>query len=426
MVPKNFPLKAVLFIVVISASLVLSGCMRDRTHHRSFADYPGFKEYYGQRCAVEAAESIVPQGDQKLLERYRPRLILSPGGRYPVDFYRDYLPYTVLRRYSDKEIEAEMVTPELLKTVQGDSRYYLDFQFDHYQKDGRDRRLTETAGGNKLSETASAMYGRVYRERVDFLVRSGENLSRDLIFLKYNIAFAISGLAAKLPRGYEGFLRMAGLDLEDWHELDNFVAIHVVLDEKQEPLAVILAQHNHHRTYLIDKDLPLPLDDRMVFDIALRSNEVYPASKSHEAVGHRVIRWSLYLKFLLSGEDPPFARGIDISYGLGAGGQEIATYLISLSPCDPFYTTKILLGEPRPFWGRYIGRDGPPGADYYAVPALLPMGNLLKFSYLRDGDLEDIRMLDEAIDLKEKSIDIEKMINYGGLRLSSEWARSGR
>jgi hypothetical protein len=164
------------------------------------------------------------------------------------------------------------------------------------------------------------------------------------------------------------------LDPGDWHELDNFVAVHVVLDEREEPRAVLLAQHNHHRTYLVGRDIPLPPDRRMSFDIALRSNEVYPSSDSEEPVRHRAVRWPLFMKYLISGEDPPLMRGHDLTVGIRAGGAEIPYELALLSPCDPFYTAKIMLGEPRDFLGRYIGRDGPPGADYYTTPALLPRG----------------------------------------------------
>jgi hypothetical protein len=97
----------------------------------------------------------------------------------------------------------------------------------------------------------------------------------------------------------------------------------VVLDEKERAVAVILAQHNHHRTYLVGKDIALPADGRMVFDIALRSNEVYVDSQDALPVEHRVARWTLYMKYLLSGEDAPFFRGYDLTYGVRAGGREI-------------------------------------------------------------------------------------------------------
>jgi hypothetical protein len=152
----------------------------------------------------------------------------------------------------------------------------------------------------------------------------------------------------------------------------------------------------------------------MSFDIALRSNEVYPSSDSEEPVRHRAVRWPLFMKYLISGEDPPLMRGHDLTVGIRAGGAEIPYELALLSPCDPFYTAKIMLGEPRDFLGRYIGRDGPPGADYYTIPALLPLGDLLQFSYLRDGAPEDIRVLEEAIDIKEGTMDVERIREHGG------------
>ncbi len=79
-----------------------------------------------------------------------------------------------------------------------------------------------------------------------------------------------------------------------------------------------------------------------------------------------------------------------------------------------------MLGEPRLFLGRDIGRNGPPGADYYAVPQLLPLGNLLKFSYLQYGEQDDIEMIGEAIDEKKKSVNINQIMEYGGATLYSD------
>ncbi len=163
-------------------------------------------------------------------------------------------------------------------------------------------------------------------------------------------------------------------------------------------MAVLLAQHNHHRAYVAGRDILADEDGRFTFDVALRSNEIYPASQSREPVRHRVIRWSLYLDYLLSGERPPFLQGFDVTYGRKAGGKIITPEVVILSPCDPLYTSQMLLGEPRPFFGIYLGRDGPPGSDYYTVPELLPLGNLLKFAHLHDDDQADIEVVRSAID----------------------------
>lgn len=385
-----------------------------RTYH-TFAEYPGFKEYYDKSCRQGKPFPTISEKERKLLQKYRPRFIVPPGGRYFIDFYEDYLPFTALRRYPEKTILENKVDPETLKKVQGDLGVYLDFRLASFREAGLDRRFKDLKQQDSIKKRKPVVYGRFFQERVDFAGENEKLYSKSLIFLKYNLVFVMSGLPARLlPVGLETILKLTGLDPDNWHELDNFVAVHIVLNEEEKPVAVILAQHNNHRTYLVGKDIFLPSDRRMVFDIALRSNEVYPASNSKGPVEHRVIRWNLYMKYLLSGEGGPFFRGYDITYGIKAGGREGPYNLAFLSPCDPFYRAKILLGEPRPFMGKYIGRDGPPGSDYYAIPSLLPLGNLLKFSYLHDYDPEDIKMVEESIDAKKKKIDVKRLMDYGG------------
>jgi hypothetical protein len=323
-----------------------------------------------------------------------------------VDFYRDYLPCTAMRLYPDGILISDEVTRELLLDHRRDRRAYLDLD---------EKCISEARVG------PAALYGRVYRERVSFPAGEGGEETFTLTFLKYNIVSAVSGLAAELPRLHRLLLLLPGLDAESWHELDNFAAVHVVLDENLEPLAVVIAQHNHHRTFLIGRDLTLPADGRIVFDVAKRSNEIYLSSDSVDPQRHRVVQWSLQLEYLLSGRDRPFFSAWDITYGPEAGGREEKFDLKVLSPCDPLYISEMLLGEPRPFFGVYIGRDGPPGSDYYNLPALLPLGRMLKFGYLHDGDEEDIALVEAAVDRKGKKIDIPKILKYGGERFLKDW-----
>jgi hypothetical protein len=383
-------------------SFALSGCETETKGYRTFADYPGFKEYYADHCRDGEPLPLTVDQDKELLHKYRPRLVLPPGGQYPIDFYRDYLPCTILRRYPGGAIIAERLTPEVLKTNQHNASVYVDLQLDRFRAAGL--------------QSKPSVYGRVYREPVTFPDGNRGKVTLNFTFLKYNVVFATSGLPARLPTGIETLLKLVGFDLSDWHQLDNFVAIHVVLDEQEHPVAVILAQHNHHRTYLVGKDVALPADGRMVFDIALRSNEVYLDSQNSSPIEHRVVRWTLYMKYLLSGEEAPFLHGYDVTYGIQAGGKEISYGLVFLSPCDPFYTATIMLGRPRTLLWWSIGRDGPPGADYYEIAPLLPLGNLLKFSYLHDNDPEDIAMIGRSIDVKKRKIDVPRIIEHGGAR----------
>ena len=409
----------ILATVTVCLALAFGGCRPAGKTYRSFADYPGFEEFYGGRCREEEPP---PAGeDRELLLRYRPRLILPVGGRYPIDFYRDYLPHTVLRRYPEKSVVTEKVTPEVLDANRDNKGVYLDFQAERYRAAGLGRRVGKEEEGIPLATRMPVVYGRIIREQVSFPVEGGISSAFPITFLKYNAVVAVSGLPAGLPKGYDLLLRIAGFSPEEWHDLDNFVVVHVVLDEEKQPMAVILSQHNSHRTYLVDAQITLPLDGRMLFDVALRSNEVYPASDSPDPVRHRAIRGNRYLKYLLSGMDRPFLSADDVTQGLMGGGKEIPYEMVFLSPCDSFYTARILLGEPRRLFGRYIGRDGPPGADYYAIPPLLPLGNLLMFGYLRDGDPEDIRMVEEAVDEEKKSIDVLRIMEHGGKRFFRDW-----
>lgn len=392
------------------------GCSAQKSEYSTFADYPGFSEYYGKRCSDISTSTIISDTDKTLIRRFSPRFILPPENYFPVDFYREYLPFTVLLQHPENNVVSDAVTPELLRRYQHNRQFYLDFQQNRFRMAGLDRRVAE--GGQKpgVQKRNAVVYARIYTEQVSFPCSSGGDCARNLTFLKYNIVFPVSGLPARLPFGYESLLRIIGLDPDDWHELDNFVAVHIVLDEKDNPVAVLLNQHEYSRTYVIGKDIPLPPDKRVAFDIAIRSNEAYPASGAENPVEHRVIKDIFHLPYLLSGEDPPLVRGHDITRGINAGGKEVVYTLLFLSPCDPLYTASIVLGELRPFLGNSIGRDGPNGADYYTIPQLLPLGKLLQFSYLT-GEQEDIRVVKRAINRENKTIDTYQIVEYGGIKL---------
>jgi len=399
-------------VLVLSAAVTLSllagtvPCRGAEGYH-TFADYPGFAEYFEGTCRSES-EELPPDIEKALLSRYRPRFILPPGGERPLDFYRSYLPCTSMRRWPDRSLVSGEVSKGLLREHLRSRSVYLDFDPDCY---------------GKRAPAEPVVYGRVYREMVPFPLEAGGMVEKELLFLKYNLLFSRSGLAADLPLTHRLLAAFPGLDAGDWHELDNFAAVHVVLDEGEEPLAVLLAQHNHHRTYLLGKDIFLPPDGRLLFDVAERSGEVYPSSASPEPQRHRVVRWSLYLDYLLSGENRPFFHAHDVTYGPRAGGSEVAYELAFLSSCDPLYRAEMLLGEPRPFMGRYIGRDGPPGSDYYNIPPLLPLGKLLKFAYLQDGDEDDIAAVRKYIDVKRDSINIDRIVDHGGRTFYLDWQK---
>ena len=190
-----------------------------------------------------------------------------PGAPWPIDFYRDYLPNTVLRDADQKgRIVARHVTHEMLRNLGNRRHFYLDL-----------RRVPNLRREGKTP----VVYGRIYHENVSLSNGQGVTQVRHLTFLKYNVVFALSGLPAGLPWIYEKGLRLLGLNPEDWHQLDNFCAVHVVLDAAEQPVAVLLTQHNYHRTYLVGRDIPLPKDGRMIFAAAKRSNYIQTWERRH-------------------------------------------------------------------------------------------------------------------------------------------------
>lgn len=417
--PRSRQATPVFLLVITAASALAAGCA---PAYHTFADRPGFREFYADRC--RDTPPAVSDTQRDLLERFRPVIILPPGGTYPIDFYRDYLPYTRLVSFPEGRVLEENVSVETLRRNLTSREAFLDLDRKRYVADGLDRRLGRESP-DSLRNRPPVVYGRVYEEDVTFPTAAG-SVSRRLTFLKYNLLFATSGLPWELG-GLSRFLTWLSMaDPEDWHELDNFVAVHVVLDERQAPVAVILAQHNHHRTYLAGRDIFAGIDGRFAFDVARRSNEIYPASGSTGPVRHRVIRWSLYLDYLLSGKNGPRLKAWDVTEGIGAGGRRIDYKLRFLSPCDPLYTSQMLLGETRSPMGIYLGRDGPPGSDYYNIPRLLPLGNLLKFAYLHDGDLKDIEAVRSAVDLPGKKIDVMSLMDHGGRRFYEDWSATDK
>jgi hypothetical protein len=56
------------------ATLASTSCAKD---YHTFADYPGMTEYYRDRCQV--SPHPMSEKDLQLLEKHRPRFVLSPG-----------------------------------------------------------------------------------------------------------------------------------------------------------------------------------------------------------------------------------------------------------------------------------------------------------------------------------------------------------
>ena len=331
---------------------------------RNFSQYPGFEAWY---AANPPSDALPSRQDQALLDKHKPRFYLRNGQTGFTDFYSGYVAKGTLRSGSG-ELISKQVTPELLNAHKDDPEVI----FAHEPQTIAD----EGAG------QAPKVYGRIGRANVRWL-----GADRPLTFLTYNAVFAHSGLTTGLLGWQKIGLGLLG-DLSDWHQLDHYTSVTVILDDADRPFALMLQQHNYLRTYLIGEQVSLPADGRPRISVAEGSNELYPFSEGRKS--HRAV---------------PFMTPGNFRYMLGAGRRPIftadditqpefeATYELGfLAPSDAFYTFKGFLGEQRTL----PGRDGPPGADYNTLPVMKPLELQMLAGYWRFRNPGDIARMEAS------------------------------
>jgi hypothetical protein len=347
----------------------------------------------------------VEEADRQLLERFKPRVIISPEGLLPIDFYGFYLPKTVVRDLSGGgKIVKNSPTREYLKTIERNKRYYLDY-------------TGPMLPCEDCSRYVATGYGRVYREEAILRIANGQQHRMSIVVLKYSFVFPYSGLPSKLGYIREAFTRIAG-DPARWHELDIHGAVQIVLDDRGTPIVLLLAQHNHFRSYLVGKDIQWPEDDRITVCFAERSNEPYPCHKSSSPRFYRAVGDPVDTAYLIDGRSRPIASGEDKVYGLGAGGREMPYRLKFLPDRDPLYVSWIPLGDRQKillFFGDFY-RKGPPGIDLNTWPEVKEYGDIMQFWYVRDNNIEDADLMEKSF-RSFTDVDFEPVLEKNGGRL---------
>lgn len=347
---------------------LVAGCER---RSANFSQYPGFREWY---LANPPANAAARPEDRVLLERYRPRLYLPAGSEGPISFYEDYIAQGVLYDRDDKQI-ARRVTPAILNAHKADPGVVF---------------VHRPTGA--LAQAVA--YARIDRE---ILPSDAGEAGTPLTFLTYNFVFRTSGL----PAGLASWQRiLVGLiaDPSDWHQLDHYTAVTIVLMPaagRLEPAAAIIQQHNYLRTYLLGAvagpdRLVLPRDARLAIDAAIWSNELYPHQPGRQvrrAVDHLN---SDTARYLATGQDRPFVSADDVT----EPHREVEYALEYLPQNDAFYAFQGWLGERRSL----PGRDGPPGADYNTMPRYKARTTQLALFRWSDGDNEFAARLRRAAD----------------------------
>ena len=327
----------------------------------SFSSYPGFAEFfrdYPRRSTPPSPE------ERALLEKHRPRFFLPAGHAGLIGFYEDYV---AQGRFYDGagKLQPLPVTREHLNRLREDP----GARFAHEPR--------------SLNDQTPVVFGRIDHDEAD-LGRAGPVR---FAFLTYHAVFRHSGLAAGLGRWQKLLASIAG-NLDDWHQLDHYTAVTLVLDDQHRPVATMLQQHNLLRAWVLGVDLPALTDGRPAVDVAIRSNELYPHASGRRE--HRVVRFPSpeAMRYLMEAGPAPRFFALDITEPAGE-----ADYRLAFLPADDaFYSFAGFLGEHR----RMPGRDGPPGADYNTLPSIKSWPMQMLAGYWRPGNADDLKRLQET------------------------------
>lgn len=335
----------------------------------NFSQHPGFDRYFAENPPSSTTPS---KAERALLNRYRPRILIPENQPGPIDFYRDYIARGKLYG-GGGDLVSEAVAQALLNEHKGDPKA----EFRHLPP----------ATGN----SSAVVYARVDGAAVgnpDDVGREGESF----IFLTYHLAFRHSGLPEGLGVWKAALLGLVA-DLRDWHQLDHYTAVTLVLDRSEVPVAVMIQQHNYLRTFLIGEGIALPPDGRVVIDVAIRSNELYPHRPGRQR--RRAVRFADRngMAYLMGFGPRPFVAADDFT----DSAREVSFAMAYLPPDDAFYIFQGFLGERR----LLPGRSGPPGASYNTLPELKPLDVQLLSGYWREGDEGDWRRYVGAADQGE-------------------------
>jgi hypothetical protein len=266
---------------VVAISLLFSFFVLLPKREATFASYPGFDAYYAKNPRLNTAASEI---EQKLLIKFKPAFFRSKGGTSPISFYDDYIAKGLL-----KSLSGEVLKNSPSRESLNEYRSRGDVEFVHLPN-----------GSEKNS--VAVVFARIDNEAF--------NNGQKYTFLTYNFVFPVSGLANELPYGFGLLALLFGWD-RNWHQLDHYTAATVVLEGKQDPIALLLQQHNHLSTYLFGEDLPYPSEKKPIkLGSALGSNELYPLDLKR---CHKKLRWPTVnfitianLDFMLGNGKRPF------------------------------------------------------------------------------------------------------------------------
>jgi len=357
---------------------------------------------YDQWSPTEFGESST-QAEKDLLAKFKPEIYIAPGGQVPINFYQDYLPYCQVKSTNNREPLAA-IDRAGLKRIERQYGSYLDFQGDYKQ-------YTYAHKEN----LHPSLYGCVFYETL-MPPKGSQATPIPIVILKYSSVFVASGLPTRL-----GLVRglLAGLagDPNNWHELDIHGAIHIILERKTlKPIAVLLAQHNHFRSFVVGKDFQWPQDQPLKISFAKRSNEPYLYPEKGDNRVHPTAGSPKHMRYILTGKNKPFVSAYDQIYAT-PDAKQINYNLTYLPSLDPLYTSWIPLGDRQKvaLVISNFARVGPPGINMNTHPALSKYGDIAQVFYMDGKDPKALEIF-EANFKGFEHVNVRPILDYNGRR----------
>lgn len=296
-----------------------------------------------------------PETDQELkdlLRRHAPAFWVSAGSCVPMDFYRQYVP---LLRFHREGVSGEVLDRGILK------KFERDFSVNYEL----------AASPDCLQNVRPPLYAYAWHEQM--ALADGRKVPVKV--LNYAFSFYKSGLPAQL-----GFFQGMGLFGRNdfWHYLDIHGAIFLLLNEQSQLFSLVLAQHNHFRTFIVGADISQVNPIEICF--AIRSNEPYLCPDKKKSFP-TAPTWQ-EMRFITTGMQKPFLGAYDL-VPEKKSRERLSYRLEFLRHRDPLITSWVPLGPEIKIWGIFstFFRRSPPGMAIYTTPALLPFSKTAQYFY---------------------------------------------
>ena len=314
----------------------------------------------------------VPPREKTIALDNMPRIWIHPQSWQPIDF-EDYLERARVLRNSDGQVIMQQPAWHDLAAIDAEDQCRLHLE-----------------APDVTAKNPAPIYIQVFRDE------NPADPFEQWTYIKYNLVFDWSGLAAEISAWSRIGAFLTGGRIDRWHRLDIHTAAILAFDRSDRLRMLTLAQHNHQQTFLPGRDFPPGTAPLLV--AARRSNELY-LDKGLSSVGrHRVVPFFNDVAYLIDASRKPRLWARDVTYGRNAGGREVKLRPVFIQPGHPLADFAGLLAPPRRFLGMYIGRDGPPGYNYYALPSYIPLVNFAAMGFWRSGDKDLLQQLEPLID----------------------------